>query len=148
MAPGPFAVTQANLPQTIERVAISWSPNQASCFLSLFSQGSLLATIQVQADDTLEDRQLRLGLAALLNRPEISLAELRAMLPVNETMSWEDAVVVDLGAIELRGKGSGHSFWMSTPNPAGFGTPTPEQTSKAHAHLTAIRNLVWPKPQN
>ena len=137
-------VTASDKKVSIDRIAVAWGPNQAPCFLSLYCGSETLAVIQIHGDDTFEGPHLGHSLAALSNRTDVTLIELQELLPKNEMMSWEDAVIVDLGAIEVRGKGAGFLFWMSTPNPASVDPPTPDQTAEAHAVLTAVRDMVWP----
>jgi hypothetical protein len=85
-------------------------------------------------------------MAGLVDLNEIDLPSLREALPLKTALTWQDAAIVGLGAIGLRGKGDGIRLWLATINPSGFSEPTPEQTAEAYTHLCAVRDLLWPDP--
>jgi hypothetical protein len=65
-------------------------------------------------------------------------------MPAKKQLTWQDAAIVGLGAIGLRGKGDGIRLWLATVNPSGFNEPTPEQTASAYVLLSAVRGVLWP----
>jgi hypothetical protein len=73
----------------------------------------------------------------------ISADEARAVLPIKSAVVWDDTVYHSFDTVEIRGRGGGLRFWVSTSSPSGANCPTQAQKSEAGEYLRAVRDLLW-----
>ena len=130
--------------EILDRISITWSPVLGSCSFLLRLPEGAPAVLEIQPDESASPEHWRFSTANLAGLNEIELPRLRESLPPKSAVAWEDAAIVGLGAIGLRGKGDGIRLWLATVNPSGFSEPTPEQTASAYTLLSAVRDVLWP----
>jgi hypothetical protein len=131
--------------EKFDRAVIKWGAMMATCHLTLLKGDEPVGTLMISsANHAVNSTPGAVpGLAGV--EKEVSRETLKANLPPQAQIVWENHIYVALGGVlEFRGKSDLMNLCFTIENPAGFvGAPSREQLQQAGATLSALRDAVW-----
>ena len=138
-------------PSRIDQIQFSWACNMSVGVFVLLENHASVGGILVSAESatrrntsatTAEFEAFKKVMDPHSATEVCPVALLKAVLPPDNQTSWDPALYVALGKLEVRGTASGIKLCVRVRSPSGMRAPTDNEKIEALAYLESLKKLA------